>query len=248
MSVPPRHPYAGKLVFTAFSGSHQDAISKGMQALHERQSKIWEVPYLPIDPSDVGREYEPLVRINSQSGKGGVAFVMEQYYGFKLPKEMHKELADKIQSMSEVQGEISPEQIMETFRRMYIDAKEPLHFRKAKIEDISDSGSEYDTKVFLTYTDRGVEKVVEGFGNGPIDAVQHGLCAESGFNIKLTMYHEHALTLGSDSQAASYIELVDAATGVSAYGVGISSNINRSSFRAIFSALNRLYYSKEQNQ
>ena len=173
---------------------------------------------------------------------------MEQYYGFKLPKEMHKELADKIQSMSEVQGEISPEQIMETFRRMYIDAKEPLHFRKAKIEDISDSGSEYDTKVFLTYTDRGVEKVVEGFGNGPIDAVQHGLCAESGFNIKLTMYHEHALTLGSDSQAASYIELVDAATGVSAYGVGISSNINRSSFRAIFSALNRLYYSKEQNQ
>ncbi len=127
--------------------------------------------------------------------KGGVAFVMEQYYGFKLPKEMHKELADKIQSMSEVQGEISPEQIMETFRRMYIDAKEPLHFRKAKIEDISDSGSEYDTKVFLTYTDRGVEKVVEGFGNGPIDAVQHGLCAESGFNIKLTMYHEHALTL-----------------------------------------------------
>ena len=248
MSVPPRHPYAGKLVFTAFSGSHQDAISKGMQALHERQSKIWEVPYLPIDPSDVGREYEPLVRINSQSGKGGVAFVMEQYYGFKLPKEMHKELADKIQSMSEVQGEISPEQIMETFRRMYIDAKEPLHFRKAKIEDISDSGSEYDTKVFLTYTDRGVEKVVEGFGNGPIDAVQHGLCAESGFNIKLTMYHEHALTLGSDSQAASYIELVDAATGVSAYGVGISSNINRSSFRAIFSALNRLYSSKEQNQ
>ena len=248
MSVPPRHPYARKLVFTAFSGSHQDAISKGMQALHERQSKIWEVPYLPIDPSDVGREYEPLVRINSQSGKGGVAFVMEQYYGFKLPKEMHKELADKIQSMSEVQGEISPEQIMETFRRMYIDAKEPLHFRKAKIEDISDSGSEYDTKVFLTYTDRGVEKVVEGFGNGPIDAVQHGLCAESGFNIKLTMYHEHALTLGSDSQAASYIELVDAATGVSAYGVGISSNINRSSFRAIFSALNRLYYSKEQNQ
>ena len=248
MSVPPRHPYAGKLVFTAFSGSHQDAINKGVQALHERQSKIWEAPYLPIDPSDVGREYEPLVRINSQSGKGGVAFVMEQYYGFKLPKEMHKELADKIQSMSEVQGEISPEQIMETFRRMYIDAKEPLHFRKAKIEDISDSGSEYDTKVFLTYTDRGVEKVVEGFGNGPIDAVQHGLCAESGFNIKLTMFHEHALTLGSDSQAASYIELVDAATGVSAYGVGISSNINRSSSRAIFSALNRLYYSKEQNQ
>lgn len=242
MGVPPRHPYAGKLVFTAFSGSHQDAISKGMQALHERNSAIWEVPYLPIDPSDVGREYEPLVRINSQSGKGGVAFVLEQYYGFKLPKEMHKELADKIQAMSEAQGEVSPEQIMDTFRDMYIDAKEPLHFRKACIEDISDDQGKYDTKVILTYTDHGEERVIEGFGNGPIDAVKHGLCQQSGFHTKLTMYHEHALTLGSDSQAASYIELVNSDTGASAFGVGISSNINRSSFRAIFSALNRLFY------
>ena len=245
MGIPPRHPYAGKLVFTAFSGSHQDAISKGMQALHERHSNIWEVPYLPIDPSDVGREYEPLVRINSQSGKGGVAFVLEQYYGFKLPKEMHKELADKIQGMSEVQGEITPEQIMSTFKNMYIDAKEPLHFRKAKIEDISDDNGEFDTKVLLTYTDHGEEKVIEGFGNGPIDAVKHGLCQQSGFRTKLTMYHEHALTIGSDSQAASYIELVNSDTGASAYGVGISSNINRSSFRAIFSALNRLFYPEE---
>lgn len=242
MGVPPRHPYAGKLVFTAFSGSHQDAISKGMQALHERHSTIWEVPYLPIDPSDVGREYEPLVRINSQSGKGGVAFVLEQYYGFKLPKEMHKELADKIQAMSEAQGEVSPEQIMDTFRNMYINAKEPLHFRKARIEDISDDQGEYDTKVILTYTDHGEEKIIEGYGNGPIDAVKHGLCQQSGFRTKLTMYHEHALTLGSDSQAASYIQLVNSDTGVAAYGVGISSNINRSSFRAIFSALNRLFY------
>ena len=213
-----------------------------MQALHERNSAIWEVPYLPIDPSDVGREYEPLVRINSQSGKGGVAFVLEQYYGFKLPKEMHKELADKIQAMSEAQGEVSPEQIMDTFRDMYIDAKEPLHFRKARIEDISDDQGKYDTKVILTYTDHGEERVIEGFGNGPIDAVKHGLCQQSGFHTKLTMYHEHALTLGSDSQAASYIELVNSDTGASAYGVGISSNINRSSFRAIFSALNRLFY------
>lgn len=246
MSIPPRHPYAGKLVFTAFSGSHQDAISKGMQALHERHSSIWEVPYLPIDPSDVGREYEPLVRINSQSGKGGVAFVLEQYYGFKLPKEMHKELADKIQSMSETQGEVSPEQIMDTFRNMYINAKEPLHFRKAKIEDISDDHSEFDTKVILTYTDHGEEKIIEGYGNGPIDAVKHGLCQQSGFRTKLTMYHEHALTLGSDSQAASYIQLVNSDTGATAYGVGISSNINRSSFRAIFSALNRLFYPESQ--
>ena len=248
MPVPPRHPYAGKLVFTAFSGSHQDAISKGMQALRERRSMIWEVPYLPIDPSDVGREYEPLVRINSQSGKGGVAFILDQYYGFKLPKEMHKEIADMIQSMSEVQGEVTPEQIMETFRKMYIEAKEPLHFRKARITDISDEGGEFDTRIAVTYTDHGVEKVVVGYGNGPIDALKQALNDKGGFNTRLTMYQEHALTMGSDSQAASYIAIVDNKTGEAAYGVGISSNINRSSFRAIFSALNRLYYMDEQGK
>ena len=248
MPVPPRHPYAGKLVFTAFSGSHQDAISKGMQALHERRSMIWEVPYLPIDPSDVGREYEPLVRINSQSGKGGVAFILDQYYGFKLPKEMHKEIADTIQKMSEAQGEVSPEQIMETFRKMYIEAKEPLHFRKARITDISDEGGEYDTRIAVTYTDHGVEKVVVGYGNGPIDAFKQALNDKGGFDTRLTMYQEHALTMGSDSQAASYIAIVDNKTEKAAYGVGISSNINRSSFRAIFSALNRLYYMDEQGK
>ena len=248
MPVPPRHPYAGKLVFTAFSGSHQDAISKGMQALHERRSMIWEVPYLPIDPSDVGREYEPLVRINSQSGKGGVAFILDQYYGFKLPKEMHKEIADTIQKMSETQGEVSPEQIMDTFRKMYIEAKEPLHFRKARITDISDEGGEFDTRIAVTYTDHGVEKVVVGYGNGPIDAFKQALNDKGGFDTTLTMYQEHALTMGSDSQAASYIAIVDNKTGNAAYGVGISSNINRSSFRAIFSALNRLYYMDEQGK
>ena len=246
--IHPRHPYAGKLVFTAFSGSHQDAISKGMQALHERRSRIWEVPYLPIDPSDVGREYEPLVRINSQSGKGGVAFILDQYYGFKLPKEMHKEIADTIQKISEVQGEVSPEQIMETFRKMYIEAKEPLHFRKARITDISDEGGEFDTRIAVTYTDHGVEKVVVGYGNGPIDAFKQALNDKGGFDTRLTMYQEHALTVGSDSQAASYIAIVDNKTGKAAYGVGISSNINRSSFRAIFSALNRLYYMDEQGK
>ncbi len=135
MEIPPRHPYAGKLVFTAFSGSHQDAINKGMQALHERNSEYWEVPYLPIDPSDIGREYEPIVRINSQSGKGGVAFVMDTFYGFKLPKGMHKEFADVIQAISEKQGEVAPEQIMEEFKKDYLDRKEPMHFRKCRITD-----------------------------------------------------------------------------------------------------------------
>lgn len=248
MPVPPRHPYAGKLVFTAFSGSHQDAISKGMQALKERQAQIWEVPYLPIDPSDVGREYEPLVRINSQSGKGGVAFILDQYYGFKLPKEMHQEIADTIQRMSEIQGEISPEQIMETFRKMYIEAKEPLHFKRARITDISDEGGEFDTRIAVTYTDHGEEKVIVGYGNGPIDALKQAINTKAGFDTKLTMYQEHALTVGSDSQAASYIALMDNKTKAMAYGVGISSNINRSSFRAIFSALNRLYFIDEQGK
>ena len=240
--VHPRHPYAGKLVFTAFSGSHQDAINKGIKAMKERHPDRWEVPYLPIDPSDIGRDYEPIVRINRQSGKGGVAFIMEQYFGFKLPKEMHKEFADAVQDISEKQGEVTPEQIMKKFREMYINAKEPMHFRKIKIEDISEQNDTFDTKVILTYTEDGVEKVIEGYGNGPIDAVKHGLNENTKYHTKLTLYSEHALTMGSDSQAATYIQLMNSDTGETAFGVGISSNITRSSIRAIFSAINRLFY------
>ena len=245
MDIDPRHPYAGKLVFTAFSGSHQDAINKGLHAMEQRNSEYWEVPYLPIDPADLGREYEPIVRINSQSGKGGVAFVMDHYYGFKLPKVMHKELADEIQLLSERQGEVSPSQIMDKFREMYINAKYPLHFKKMRAEDISETTEGYDTKVVLTYTFKDELKTIEGFGNGPIDAVKHALCNQGGFNPKLTMYEEHALTTGSDSQAASYIELMNSETGEKAFGVGISSNITRSSVRAIFSAMNRLFFRKK---
>ena len=128
-----RHPYAGKIVFTAFSGSHQDAINKGVMAMKERGGETWEVPYLPIDPCDVGREYEPIVRINSQSGKGGVAFIMDTYYGYKLPKAMHKEFADIIQKISEKQGEVSPQQIMDEFSRNYLDVRAPFEFVKVKI-------------------------------------------------------------------------------------------------------------------
>ena len=225
--------------------SHQDAINKGVHALEQRKSPYWEVPYLPIDPSDLGRKYEPIVRINSQSGKGGVAFVMDHYYGFKLPKVMHKELADEIQAISERQGEVSPSQIMDKFREMYINAKYPLHFRKMRTEDISETVEGYDTKVVLTYTFKDELKTIEGFGNGPIDAVKHALCNQGGFKTKLTMYEEHALTTGSDSQAASYIELMNSETGERAFGVGISSNITRSSVRAIFSAMNRLFFRKK---
>lgn len=242
MEIPPRHPYAGKLVFTAFSGSHQDAINKGMQALHERNGEYWEVPYLPIDPSDIGRQYEPIVRINSQSGKGGVAFVMDTFYGFKLPKGMHKEFADVIQKISEKQGEVAPEQIMDEFRSCYLDRKEPIHFRKCQITDTEVEDGVYATLIKVTYTDHGMEKTFEGIGNGPIDAVQRGLEKELGVNIKVLDYNEHALRSGSNAQAASYIHLMDQDTGRVTYGVGISSNITKSSIRGIFSAVNRLFY------
>ena len=240
MHIDPRHPYAGKLVFTAFSGSHQDAINKGMHALLERQSKVWQVPYLPIDPSDIGREYEPIVRINSQSGKGGVAFVMDTFFGFKLPRGMHKEFADMIQKIAERQGEVAPEQIMEEFQKNYLDRKEPYHFKKCKITDFESAG-DFTTVAVVTYTDHGVEKQFEGVGNGPIDAVQRGLEEELGINIKDLDYSEHALTSGSGAQAASYIHMMDQDRKRVTYGVGISSNITRASLRGIFSAVNRLY-------
>lgn len=239
--IHPRHPYAGKLVFTAFSGSHQDAINKGVKAMRERGSQIWQVPYLPIDPADIGREYEPIVRINSQSGKGGVAFVMDTYFGFKLPKGMHKEFANVIQKISEKQGEVSPEQIMEQFRMDYLDRKEPIHFRKLRVDDLSgETESDFDTKATVIYTDHGVEKQFEAVGNGPIDAVQRGLREVLGVNIKVLDYEEHALQSGANSQAAAYIHLLDADDGRVTYGVGVSSNITRASVRAIFSAINRL--------
>ncbi|MDY4928122.1 2-isopropylmalate synthase [Clostridium fessum] len=242
MAVDPRHPYAGKLVFTAFSGSHQDAISKGMQALQKRTDGIWEVPYLPIDPSDIGREYEPVVRINSQSGKGGVAFVMDSFYGFRLPKGMHKEFADIIQKIAEKQGEVAPEQIMDEFRANYLDRKEPMHFKKCQITDKEYEGGAFATVAILTFTDHDTERTVEGVGNGPIDAVQRAIEEALGIEIRVLDYNEHALRSGSGAQAASYIHLMDVKSGRATYGVGISSNITRASIRGILSAVNRLFY------
>ena len=239
MKVHERHPYAGKLVFTAFSGSHQDAINKGVKAMKDRDSEYWAVPYLPIDPADIGRQYEPIVRINSQSGKGGVAFIMENYFGFKLPKGMHKEFADVIQLLSEKKGEITPEQIMEAFKVNYLDQKEPLHFKKCKIEELTERE---DSSTFATveYTYHGEVRTFEATGNGPIDAVQRGLQKELGIQFKILDYTEHALAGGANAQAAAYIQTVDLATGKTTFGVGVSSNITRASIRAIFSALNRL--------
>ena len=241
LPIDARHPYAGKLVFTAFSGSHQDAINKGVKAMQERQSKIWQVPYLPIDPMDIGRKYEPIVRINSQSGKGGVAFIMDTYFGYKLPKGMHKEFADVIQLIAEKHGEVAPETIMNEFKAHYIDKKEPLHFKKCTYSDMGDNGDgDYDTKVELSFTDHGEMKTIIATGNGPIDAVNNGLDEYLGVKYRILDYSQHALTAGSNAKAAAYIQLLDKETGKTTFGVGESSNITRATIRALFSAVNRI--------
>ena len=243
MQVGMRHPYAGKLVFTAFSGSHQDAINKGIRAMKERGNDKWEVPYLPIDPADVGRAYEPIVRINSQSGKGGVAFVMDTYFGYKLPKGMHKEFADIIQVIAEAQGEVSPETIMEKFREEYLTYKTereyPFEFTSCKLSDVDDMPCG-DTLAKISFKYKGEEKYVEVTGNGPIDAVKQALHTQAGVNFKILDYTEHALGEGSNAKAAAYVNVLDLDTGKAAYGVGQSTNITRASIRAVFSALNRL--------
>ncbi len=237
MSIDMRHPYAGKLVFTAFSGSHQDAINKGVKALYERNDGIWEVPYLPIDPADVGRKYEPVVRINSQSGKGGVAFVMETVYGYQMPKAMHKEFADVIQKLSEeIGGEVSPEQIMEKFESEYLTNKTPYEFVRIKVEDIG----EKDSYIHLDYKYNGKDMHVEGEGNGPIDAVKRAINSHMDLDVCIKDYSEHAMGSGSHAKAAAYIRMRDNRTGKETYGVGVSSNITRASIRSFFSALNRI--------
>ncbi|MBQ3061137.1 MAG: 2-isopropylmalate synthase [Lachnospiraceae bacterium] len=241
LPIDARHPYAGKLVFTAFSGSHQDAINKGVKAMQERQSKIWQVPYLPIDPMDIGRKYEPIVRINSQSGKGGVAFIMDTYFGYKLPKGMHKEFADVIQVIAEKHGEVAPETIMAEFKSHYIDKKEPLHFKKCMFTDMGDSQEEdFDTSIQLSFTDHGEMKTITATGNGPVDAVNNGLDEYLGVKYRILDYSQHALTAGSNAKAAAYIQLLDKETGKTTFGVGESSNITRATIRALFSAINRI--------
>ncbi len=236
MEVPMRHPYAGKLVFTAFSGSHQDAINKGVQAMRERGQDWWEVPYLPIDPSDVGREYEPIVRINSQSGKGGVAFVMDSEFGYKLPKAMHKEFADVIQVIAEKQGEVAPATIMETFEREYLKLDTPYCFRRAKTEDYG----ERDTRIELEFSYKGQIRLTVAVGNGPLDAAKQAIQDTTGAKVSILDYTQHALGEGSHAKAAAYICMRDEKTGKVTYGVGVSSNITRAGIRAVFSALNRL--------
>ncbi|RHM61006.1 MULTISPECIES: 2-isopropylmalate synthase [Coprobacillaceae] len=241
MEVPPRHPYVGQLVFTAFSGSHQDAINKGMHAMQERHQTTWEVPYLPIDPSDLGRQYEPIVRINSQSGKGGVAFVMESMYGYHLPKGLQVDFAKVIQDISEEEGEVSPERVYDTFIEEYVDNEEPYAFIKQKLIDISDENDEFERRAEITLKDHGEIKTVVGYGNGPIDAVKDAFNANGYVYTHLLDYSEHALTSGSSSKAAAYVYLRVKGSAIQEYGVGVHPNITTATIKAIISAMNRIH-------
>ncbi|MFO0753483.1 MAG: 2-isopropylmalate synthase [Thermodesulfovibrionales bacterium] len=237
-----RHPYAGELVYTAFSGSHQDAINKGIRAYREERPDFWEVPYLPVDPADVGRTFESVIRINSQSGKGGVAYVMEREYGFVLPKEMHPEFGRIIQGISDATGkEVLPGMIREAFGKEYLESAAPLGFERCRIKEKPEKGWEEVSsraKIRASVRVDGWEREIEGEGNGPIDAFSRALGEEVGLSFRLLSYHEHALEQGSDSKAVAYIGIEDDARDTY-FGAGIDTNIDIASFKALLSALNR---------
>lgn len=238
MPVPQRHPYGGELVFTAFSGSHQDAINKGVHYMKESGTEYWEVPYLPIDPADVGRQYDPIIRINSQSGKGGAAYIMESVFGYILPKDMHPEFGVIVQTESDRHGtELKPTEIFDLFKSEYLDIDGPYKLQKHRFnETIADGESHVSFNGQLCYKDRTYE--LTGEGNGPIDAFSNAVHNMKINNFKFESYSEHAISTGSDSKAVAYIHL-KTPSGKPVFGVGISSNINLASIRGVLCAINR---------
>ncbi len=246
MKVGPRQPYAGELVFTAFSGSHQDAINKGTQYMRESGTEYWEIPYLPIDPADVGREYEPIVRINSQSGKGGAAFVMQQNFGYDLPKAMHPEFGHIVQMETERAGtELKPQRILELFQHNYIDATTPYQLIRHSFQENTDEKGR--SHVRFTGTLRHTDTVFEvaGEGNGPIDAFFNAIHGQKMDRFTFVDYKEHAISDGSDSMAVAYIHLRDK-DGKDVFGVGVDHNINLAPLRGILSAINRAWTARHQ--
>lgn len=233
-----RQPYVGELVFTAFSGSHQDAINKGTQYMQNTGSEYWEIPYLPIDPADVGRQYEPIIRINSQSGKGGAAFVMQNTFGYNLPKSMHPEFGSLVKAACDKQGrELSAAEVFEVFQENYIQI--PAKYRLAGhslIEESEENDQDVHFKGKLMSGDQLI--LVEGNGNGPLNAFFNALKTAGVTTYDFVSYHEHAISSGSDSKAIAYIELKKP-DGKSVFGVGIASNINMASIQGVLCALNR---------
>jgi 2-isopropylmalate synthase len=227
-----RHPYVGELVYTAFSGSHQDAIKKGMEAYEQTDRTFWEVPYLPIDPADVGRTYEAIIRVNSQSGKGGVAYVLKAERGLDLPRRTQIEFSRAVQEIAEAEGgEVTPEQIWACFAEEYLRPG-PLEVVGHRSVEEGDSGETLEVRLRLN----GGERTITGRGNGPIDSFVDAL-RTLGVDLRVLDYHEHAVSAGEDASAAAYVE---AAIGDRVlWGVGIHPSIVTSSLRAVASAVNR---------
>jgi 2-isopropylmalate synthase len=243
LPVPERHPYGGDLVYTAFSGSHQDAINKGLDAMKvaaddadsDVDDMLWQVPYLPIDPRDVGRTYEAVIRVNSQSGKGGVAYIMKADHGLALPRRLQIEFSQVIQKISEGEGgEVSPKAMWEAFSEEYIAPIRPLERMKQRVD-----ASEEDhgvTRIAATVKVDGVETEITGSGNGPLAAFVDAL-AGIDFDVAVLDYSEHAMSGGEDAQAAAYVEA--SVGGRTVWGVGIAPSITTASLRAVVSAVNR---------
>lgn len=241
MQVPPRQPYAGELVFTAFSGSHQDAINKGKIYMEESGTPYWEIPYLPIDPADVGREYEPIIRINSQSGKGGTAFILANNYGIKMPKSMHPEFSAVVQKACDEKGkELKAEEVFDLFQQEYRNVCGPYRLVNYKI---SEEKNEQDDLTHVHFSGelkyKGNAPVqIEGNGNGPVAAFCDAMNQTEVAIYQFVDYSEHAISVGSDSKAISYIHLKNP-QGKDIFGIGVSHNIGYASMKGIICAINR---------
>lgn len=241
LPVHPRHPYAGDLVFTAFSGSHQDAIRKGFEARRVSGSLLWEVPYLPIDPIDLGRTYEAVIRINSQSGKGGIAFVMEEEFGYRLPRRLQIEFRQVVQRIADSTGEeLTHKHIIEAFEAEYLATEQRFELINQRLvsEQTGANGGDMVT-LEATVSDGGRPVRISGVGNGPLDAFVDALQRCVGVELRVSDYREHALGAGADASAVAYIE-VQINSGASFFGVGRDPNLMTASLRAVLSALNRI--------
>lgn len=238
LPVHPRHPYVGDLVFTAFSGSHQDAIKKGLGALKTANSEQWDVPYLPIDPIDVGRSYEAVIRINSQSGKGGVAYVMETDYGFEMPRRLQIEFSGVVQQQADSSGkELSGENIWAIFDKEYLNQPEG-QFKFVDHRSVPDTHASEIREVTANITDNGKDVVLKGKGSGPIDAFLSAFNAHALVDMKVVSYHEHAVGVGSGADAVAYVEM-QRGDEAPVFGVGRHANITKASLNAVASAINR---------
>ena len=239
LPVHPRHPYAGDLVFTAFSGSHQDAIKKGLNDLRNSNQEIWEVPYLPIDPNDVGRSYEAVIRINSQSGKGGVAYLLEKDHGLSMPRRLQIEFSQVVQKIADKTGkEISPSDIWQTFQETYLNESGNFSFIKHHINShVSKEGIQMDELEILLRS--GSEEIsIKGSGNGPIDALIDALNQNLNIDISITDYHQHAVSSGSDAKAVAYSEILYKDQSV--WGIGMHQNTVIAGYVSVINGLNRL--------